>query len=48
VEFFYRERIECLTLEALDAMTDEEFSRRAYAWRKRPTIRRNLEILEEK
>jgi epoxyqueuosine reductase QueG len=48
VEFFYRERIECLTLKALDAMTDEEFSRRAYAWRKRPTIRRNLEILEEK
>lgn len=48
VEFFYRDRIDNLTLEILDKMTDEEFSRRAYAWRKRPTIRRNLELLEEK
>ena len=48
VEFFYRERIESLTLQALDAMTAEEFERRAYAWRKRNTIRRNLEILEQK
>ena len=48
VEFFYRERIESLTLQALDAMTAEEFERRAYAWRKRTPIRRNLEILEQK
>ena len=48
VEFFYRERIDNLTLDQLDGMDDEEFSRRAFAWRKRATIRRNLEILDEK
>ena len=48
VEFFYRDRIDNLTLEILDGMTKEEFECRAYAWRKRPTIRRNLELLEEK
>jgi epoxyqueuosine reductase QueG len=48
VEFFYRDRIPHLTVEMLDAMTKEEFSTRAFAWRKRATIRRNLVILEEK
>ena len=48
VEFFYRERIDNLTLDILDAMSKEEFERRAYAWRKRATIRRNLLFLEEK
>lgn len=45
VEFFYRERIPCLTRDILNSMTEEEFSRRAYAWRKRSTVERNLEIL---
>ena len=45
VDFFYRERIPCLTAEILDSMSDEEFSRRAFAWRKRKTVERNIEIL---
>ena len=45
VEFFYRERIPCLTREILDSMSDEEFERRAFAWRKRKTIERNIDIL---
>lgn len=48
VEFFYRDRIPHLTRELLDGMTDEEFSHRAFAWRKRKTIERNLDILSEK
>lgn len=48
VEFFYRERIPHLTREVLDAMTDDEFSRRAFAWRKRKTVERNLDILTKK
>lgn len=48
VDFFYRERIDNLTRKLLDSMTDEEFSRRAFAWRKRKTIERNLDILSEK
>lgn len=45
VEFFYRDRIPKLTFEILDSMSDEEFSKRAFAWRKRKTVERNLEIL---
>ena len=45
VEFFYCERIPHLTREILDSMNDEEFSRRAFAWRKRKTIERNLDLL---
>ena len=48
VEFFYKERIPRLTREILDNMSDEEFSSRAFAWRKRKTVERNIEILEEK
>lgn len=46
VKAFHDDRISCLTKEALDSMTDEEFSRRAFAWRKRATIERNIEILQ--
>lgn len=45
VEFFHKERIADLTADLLGAMSDEEFSRRAYAWRKRSTVERNIEIL---
>ena len=48
VEFFYRDRIPALTRDLLDAMTKEEFESRAFAWRKRKTIERNLDILSEK
>ena len=46
VEFFYRDRISALTREALDSMSREEFSRRAFAWRGRKTVERNLDILK--
>jgi len=48
VEFFHRDRIPCLTREILDNMSDEDFEKRAFAWRKRKTIERNLEILYKK
>jgi epoxyqueuosine reductase len=48
VEFFHRDRIPCLTREILDNMTDEDFEKRAFAWRKRKTIERNLDILNNK
>jgi epoxyqueuosine reductase QueG len=47
VDFFRSAPIPVLTLEALDAMSDEEFSMRAYSWRGRDTIRRNLLLTEE-
>ncbi len=47
IEFFKSNTIPHLTTEILDSMDDEEFSKRAYSWRKRETIRRNLEIIEE-
>lgn len=36
-----------MTVEALDAMSDIEFARRAYAWRGRDTLRRNLLLLQQ-
>lgn len=45
IEFFHRDRIPCLTSEILDSMSDEDFKMRAFAWRKRRTVERNLEIL---
>ncbi len=46
IEFFREERIPKLTLEILDHMTDDEFKERAFAWRGRKTVRRNLEYLK--
>ena len=46
IDFFKSKTAPILTLDLLDKMSDEEFSERAYSWRGRPTIRRNLEILE--
>ena len=48
IAFFYKDTIVELTRERLDSMTDEEFSLRAFAWRKRATISRNIDILLEK
>ncbi len=48
LEFFYRERIEKLDRELLDKMTKSEFERRAFAWRGRKTVERNLEILNDR
>lgn len=48
VAFFHRGRIEELTAEVLSSMSDEEFNKRAFAWRKRRTVERNIEILKGK
>ena len=47
IEYFREKTIPYLTLSALDEMSDEEFSARAFSWRGRKTIERNLEILEK-
>ena len=48
VEFFKSGNIPFLTVADIDKMSDEEFSARAYSWRGRETIRRNLEIFESR
>ena len=48
IEFFYRERISELTSELLGGMDKFAFERRAFAWRGRRTVERNLEILRDK
>ena len=47
IAFFHENRTPHLTLELLDAMDDASFSRRAYAWRGRETMRRNLLLLSD-
>ena len=42
IPFFHRAAIPHLTVDILDSMSDEAFARRAYAWRGREVIRRNL------
>ena len=48
LEFFYRDRIDHLTRPLLDAMSKDEFKSRAFAWRGRKTVERNLDILLDK
>ena len=45
--FFKENSLPHLTLSDIDKMSDEEFDLRAYSWRKRDTIRRNLLIFED-
>jgi epoxyqueuosine reductase len=44
IAYFEEEPIAHLTSEILDAMSDEDFQKRAYAWRGRETIARNLKL----
>lgn len=44
IEFFRKDRIPFLTSELLDGMSDEDFSARAYCWRGREVIKRNLAL----
>lgn len=46
INFFNDELIPLLTKERLLSMSDEEFMSRAYSWRGKETILRNLEIIE--
>ncbi len=48
IGFFHRDRIPHLTSGLLDNMTDGEFKSRAFAWRKRATLQRNLAVLGDK
>ena len=48
IAFFHRERISELTRDILDNMDKASFQRRAFAWRGRKTVERNLDILAEK
>ena len=47
VELFYRDRIEFVTKELVENMTDEQFKRRAFSFRGKQPILRNLALLEE-
>ena len=46
IDFFHKRRIDYLTTELLDSMSDAEFSQRAYSWRGRKIIKRNLDKLK--
>lgn len=47
IRYFREKRLLHLDISTLDAMSDSEFSTRAYAWRGRDTIRRNLLLHDE-
>lgn len=47
VDFFKKNLIFRLTSEEIKGMSKPEFSRRAYAWRGKKTILRNIELLEK-
>ena len=42
IEFFLENRVSCLTKELLDSMTEEKFMERAFSWRGRAVLERNL------
>ena len=46
IPYFETDAIPRLSLSVLDSMDDEFFSKRAYSWRGRETIRRNLTLSE--
>ncbi len=46
IAFFKKERIPILTSEILAKMSEEEFRNRAFAWRGRAVIERNLKLFE--
>ncbi len=45
IEFFYQDRIPVLTKEQLDGMTEDMFRARAFSWRGKAVLYRNLDIL---
>jgi epoxyqueuosine reductase len=48
IEFFWQMRTPHLTYSQVLNMSDEEFALRAYSWRKRETVLRNLLLFEDK
>lgn len=47
IDFFRRDRIQHLTSEMVEGMDKAEFRKRAFAWRGKSPLLRNLDILEE-
>ncbi len=47
LEFFKNDRIPLLTTEIVENMTKDEFSKRAFAWRGKKTVLRNLSLFKE-
>ena len=47
IPYFWENTLPHLTAALLDAMSEEEFLSRAYSWRGRETIKRNLAILKD-
>lgn len=45
ISFFRENRIKNLTAEELCGMSDEEFRKRAFSWRGKATIKRNIDLL---
>jgi epoxyqueuosine reductase QueG len=48
IAFFRKERIASLDREVLSMMSDEEFKKRAFSWRGRGVLERNIKILTKK
>lgn len=46
IDFFYKDRILHLNSEALSGFSKQEFAKRAFSWRGRATVQRNIEIYE--
>ena len=45
IDFFHLDRVEHLTREYVNSLSNEEFGKRAFAWRKRSTVLRNLDLV---
>lgn len=48
IDFFIENRMKKITINELSALSECEFKKRAYSWRGRKTIERNLRIMEIK
>ena len=48
IEFFKEQRVEELTLDGVEKMSDAEFSERAFSWRGREVVLRNLRLAESR
>jgi epoxyqueuosine reductase len=46
IPFFKQKRIPYLTYDLINEMSENEFKERAYSWRGKPTLLRNLSLLE--
>ena len=47
IPYFYEDPVPVLTLDVLDQMSDEHFLTRAFSWRGKEVVRRNLALFEK-